>query len=95
MSTVVFVRTTIAIITMVGGFTAVAYTDSIQTGIMIAGCSLVLFSGLHRVGGWHELLSRMPEAMHLRKAYDDPNYPIWGVIMDPFSEGLSTGAWTR
>ena len=32
----------IAIITIVGGFTAVAYTDSIQAGIMILGCGLML-----------------------------------------------------
>jgi uncharacterized sodium:solute symporter family permease YidK len=87
MSTVVLVGTAIAIITMVGGFTAVAYTDSIQTGIMIAGCSLVLFTGLHQVGGWHALLSRMPEAMHVGKAYDDPNYPFWGIILGAFYGG--------
>jgi solute:Na+ symporter, SSS family len=87
MSTVVLVGAAIAIITMVGGFTAVAYTDSIQTGIMIAGCSLVLFTGLHQVGGWHALISRMPEAMHVGKAYDDPNYPIWGIILGAFYGG--------
>src|SRR5580698_8314209 len=30
----------VALITVIGGFTAVAYTDSIQTGIMIGGCGL-------------------------------------------------------
>jgi SSS family solute:Na+ symporter len=81
MSTVALVGAVVASITMVGGFTAVAYTDSIQTGIMIAGCSLVLFTGLHRVGGWHSLIARMPDAMHVAKAYDDPNYPFWGIIL--------------
>jgi SSS family solute:Na+ symporter len=81
MSTVALVGTAIAIITMVGGFTAVAYTDSIQTGIMIGGCALVLFTGLHRLGGWHSLIARMPDAMHVAKAYDDPNYPFWGIIL--------------
>jgi solute:Na+ symporter, SSS family len=88
MSTVVLVGTAIAVITMVGGFTAVAYTDSIQTGIMIAGCSLVLFTGLHQVGGWHALISRMPEAMHVAKPYDDPNYPFWGIILGAFYGGI-------
>src|SRR3984957_5852619 len=47
MSTVVLVGAGIAIVTMIGGFTAVAYTDSLQTMIMIGGCSLVLITGLH------------------------------------------------
>ncbi len=81
MSTVALVGAVIAIITMVGGFTAVAYTDSIQSGIMIAGCSLVLYTGLHRIGGWHHLIARIPDAMHVAKAYDDPNYPFWGIIL--------------
>ena len=71
----------VAVIAIVGGFTAVAYTDSIQTAIMIAGCSLVLFVGLHKVGGWNSLISRMPDAMHIAKAYDDPNYPFWGILL--------------
>jgi SSS family solute:Na+ symporter len=87
MSTVAFVGAGIAIITMVGGFTAVAYTDSIQTIIMIAGCSLVLFTGLHRLGGWNHLILRMPDAMHVAKAYDDPNYPFWGIILGAFYGG--------
>src|SRR5215469_5478419 len=44
-----------ACVSIIGGFTAVAYTDSIQTGIIILGCALMLLTGLHRVGGWHEL----------------------------------------
>jgi SSS family solute:Na+ symporter len=81
MSTVVLVGAGIAIVTMIGGFTAVAYTDSLQTMIMIGGCSLVLITGLHRVGGWSQLTERMPDAMHVAKAYDDPNYPFWGIIL--------------
>jgi SSS family solute:Na+ symporter len=80
MSVVVLVGIIIAIVTIIGGFTAVAYTDSIQTVIMILGCGLMLFVGLHRVGGWHTLLAAAPAAMHIAKPYDDPNYPFWGVI---------------
>src|ERR1700724_2713097 len=40
-----------ACVTIIGGFTAVAYTDSIQTGIIILGSTVMLFTGLHRVGG--------------------------------------------
>lgn len=70
-----------ACVTIIGGFTAVAYTDSIQTGIIISGCALMVLTGLHRVGGWHELTLRVPQAMHIAKPYTDPNYPFWGVIL--------------
>ncbi len=37
-----------ACVTIIGGFTAIAYTDSVQTGIIIVGCSLMLLTGLQR-----------------------------------------------
>ena len=76
-----------ACVTIIGGFTAVAYTDSIQTGIIILGCTVMLFTGLHRVGGWHELALRVPHAVHIAKPYDDPNYPFWGVILTAIYAG--------
>src|SRR5215472_1461987 len=80
--TVVWVMGAIAaFITIVGGFTAVAYTDGIQAGIIIAGCLAMLFTGLHRVGGWQALSIRVPEAMHIARPYDDPNYPFLGVLL--------------
>jgi SSS family solute:Na+ symporter len=77
-----------ACVTIIGGFTAIAYTDSIQTGIIVLGCSLMAFIGLHHVGGWHNLVVRVPQAMHIAKAYDDPNYPFWGVILSAFYGGI-------
>ena len=87
MPTVGVMGAVVALIAIIGGFTAVAYTDSIQTAIMIAGCSLVLFIGLHRVGGWHALVARMPNAMHIARGYDDPNYPFWGIILSAVYAG--------
>jgi SSS family solute:Na+ symporter len=78
----------VAIITIIGGFTAVAYTDSIQAGIMILGCGLMLLVGLHRVGGWHSLVAAAPAAMSMAKPYDDPNYPFWGVIAGAVYGGI-------
>jgi SSS family solute:Na+ symporter len=78
----------VAAITIVGGFTAVAYTDSVQTAIMIAGCGLMLFVGLARVGGWHALVAKMPLAMHVARPYDDPNYPFIGVLLGALYGGL-------
>lgn len=88
MSMVVLMGAVVAAITIVGGFTAVAYTDSIQTAIMIAGCSLVLFIGLSRLGGWHALVHAMPLKMHVARPYDDPNYPFIGILLGAFYSGV-------
>lgn len=66
-------------VTIIGGSSAVAHTDSIQTGIIVIGCSIMVFTGLHRAGGWHELALKVPLAGHIAKPYTDPNYPFWGV----------------
>ena len=47
----------------------------------------MLFTGLHRVGGWHELAMKVPQAVHIAKPYDDPNYPFWGVILTAIYAG--------
>jgi SSS family solute:Na+ symporter len=80
MPMVALMGVTVAIVTMIGGFTAVAYTDSLQTAIIILGSALMLFVGLHRVGGWQHLIASAGDAMHIAKPYDDPNYPFWGII---------------
>ena len=46
MTTVFYIGIVVALFTIIGGFTAVAYTDAIQTIIMIVGCSIMLFIGL-------------------------------------------------
>jgi SSS family solute:Na+ symporter len=70
-----------ALVTIVGGYTAVAYTDSIQAGIIILGCGIMMVTGLHRVGGLAALTARVPQAMHIVRPYDDPNYPFLGVLL--------------
>ena len=79
----------VAVITIIGGFTAVAYTDSVQTAIMIAGCSLMLFIGLTRVGGWHALVAHMPLAMHVAKRpTTTPTTPSCGILLSALYGGL-------
>ena len=43
------------IYTTLGGFRAVAYTEAVQTVILIVGSALVTYYGLAEIGGWHEL----------------------------------------
>lgn len=69
-----------ALVTIIGGFAAVAYTDTIQAAIIIAGAAAMTGIGLHRAGGWEGLLAAAGERMHIAGAYDDPHYPFWGII---------------
>ena len=49
--------------TIVGGMTAVAYTEAIQTIILIIGSALVTVFGLDALGGWSALRSIVPSEM--------------------------------
>lgn len=88
MTTVMVLGIVSAIVTIVGGFAVVAYSDTLHTVIMLVGCGLMLLLGLHKVGGWHELTARVPVAMHIAKPYDDPNYPFWGIILGAIYGGI-------
>ena len=89
MPTIAALALVTAIITMIGGFAVVAYTDAIHTPIMIVGSAVVLMMGLHQVHGWEGLstaLAKSPvpvihDALHLHKSYTDKTYPFWGVIL--------------
>jgi len=87
MGTVVTLGIFCAIFTMIGGFAAVAYTDTIQTIIIIVGCTITLFIGLDKVGGWDALIVKVPESMSLAKPFDDPNYPFWGILIGAIFSG--------
>jgi len=81
MSVVVLLSIAAAAVTILGGFAAVAYTDTIQTVIMILGCTFMFFIGLDKVGGWGELISKAGDQMHIAGPIDDPSYPFWGIIL--------------
>ncbi len=80
MGTVAALAAVTAVFTMVGGFAGVAYADIIQSTVKILGCALMLGIGLYKVGGWHALLAKVPNAMHIYKP-TDPDYPFWGIIL--------------
>jgi SSS family solute:Na+ symporter len=88
MTTVFFIGIVIAVFTMIGGFTAVAYSDVIQVIIMIAGSAIMLFFGLHKVGGWEGLMAKAPEMMTIARPYDDGVYPFWGILATAFYAGI-------
>jgi SSS family solute:Na+ symporter len=88
MTSVFYIGLAVAVFTMIGGFTAVAYTDSIQVIIMIGGSAVMLFIGLDKVDGWHGLMQKVPEMMSIGKPYDDPVYPFWGILATAFYAGI-------
>ncbi|QEG36502.1 sodium:solute symporter [Bythopirellula goksoeyrii] len=56
------------IYTTLGGFRAVAYTEALQTFILIAGSAMVTYYGLEHIGGWAALRENLgSEAFNLWK----------------------------
>jgi len=87
MTTVLCIALVVAAFTIIGGFTAVAYTDILQVGIMIIGASLMLYFGLEKVGGWNALMEKVPESMNIGRPADDP-YSFWGILFTAFYAGM-------
>ncbi len=88
MSTIFYIGIIVAIFTIIGGLTAVAYTDAIQTIIMIGGSAIMLLIGLEKVGGFHGLMEKAPQMMSIARPYNDPVYPFWGILSTAFYAGI-------
>jgi len=88
MSTIIYLGIAVAVFTMLGGLTAVAYTDALQVIIMIGGSAIMLFIGLDKAGGFHGLIEKAPQMMSLAKPFDDPVYPFWGTLSTAFYAGI-------
>ncbi len=63
--------------TVLGGMRAVAYTDAMQTFILVVGSGLLTAYGLARLGGWHEL----------RRVLDPDLFNLWKPIIPAGMEG--------
>jgi SSS family solute:Na+ symporter len=88
MTTVFWIGISVAVFTMIGGFTAVAYSDVIQVLLMIGGAIVMLFIGMDKVGGWSGLMEKAPDMMVIAAPYDDPVYPFWGILATAFYAGI-------
>jgi len=88
MATIIYIGIAVAIFTMLGGFTAVAYTDALQVIIMIGGAAIMMFIGLDRAGGFSGLMEKAPQMMSVAKPFDDPVYPFWGTLATAFYAGI-------
>ncbi len=65
--------------TILGGLRAVAYTETMQTVVLILGSFLVTIFGLHTLGGWDEL----------RRVLDPDKFNLWKPLIP---HGV-TGTW--
>src|SRR6266516_3631534 len=63
--------------TVLGGMRAVAYTDALQTFILVAGSGLLTVFGLAKLGGWHEL----------RRVVDPDLFNLWKPLVPAGMEG--------
>ena len=63
--------------TTLGGFRAVAYTEALQTVILIVGSALVTWYGLQAIGGWGEL----------RETIGSDQFNLWKPLVP---EGIET-----
>jgi SSS family solute:Na+ symporter len=88
MTTVFYIGIVVAVFTIIGGFTAVAYSDVIQVLLMLGGSVVMLVIGLNKVEGWGGLMEKVPEMMKISAPYDDPVYPFWGILATAFYAGI-------
>ena len=63
--------------TTIGGFRAVAYTETVQTVILIIGSALVTYYGLEAIGGWNEL----------RDTIGNDKFNLWKPLVPAGIEG--------
>jgi SSS family solute:Na+ symporter len=63
--------------TVVGGMRAVAYTEAVQTFILVLGSVLLTWFGLQKLGGWGEL----------RAALDPDMFNLWKPLIPAGVEG--------
>lgn len=80
---VLIIGFSVSIYTVIGGLSAVVYTDAIQTAMLVFGGALTLGVGLHVIGGWDVLRSELdPSMFQLLKPMDveAPDMPWTSVI---------------
>ena len=60
---VLIIGFSVSLYTVIGGLSAVVYTDAIQTAMLVFGGALTLVVGLHAIGGWDVLRSTLDPSM--------------------------------
>lgn len=67
--------------TVIGGLSAVIYTDLVQMFILIGGSVVLTIMGLIEAGGWNNLVAGTPVSYwHMFKPMSDPDFPWTGIV---------------
>jgi SSS family solute:Na+ symporter len=67
--------------TVIGGLSAVIYTDLVQMFILIGGSVVLTILGLNQAGGWDNLVAGTPASFwHMFKPITDPDFPWTGIV---------------
>jgi len=80
-STIIIVFIT-GLYTVIGGLTSVAFTQVFQSIMLILGAVLLSVFGLIEVGGFGQLVDKLPaEYFSIFKSTTDPNVPWIGILL--------------
>jgi SSS family solute:Na+ symporter len=70
------------IYTIVGGLTAVIYTEAVQAFVLIGGALVISLRAFGAAGGWHTVMSRVdPAKLSLIRPLHDPGVPWPGLLL--------------
>ena len=84
------------IYTIIGGLSAVIYTELMQTLVLLAGAVILTFIGLSEVGGFEDLRAAVPAPyFSMMKPANHPEFPWTGFFSAHRSSASGTGAPTR
>ncbi|MEM8865607.1 MAG: sodium:solute symporter [Planctomycetota bacterium] len=82
--------------TILGGFRAVAYTETLQTVVLVAGSALVTYFGLQALGGWGAMREALgPEMFNLWKPMVPEGMAVeWAPVVEENEAGeVTRQAW--
>jgi solute:Na+ symporter, SSS family len=73
------------IYTVLGGLRAVAYTEAVQTVVLVVGSLLLTAFGLHAIGGWGQFRAALdPDLFNLWKPFLPAGVEgTWAPVMEP------------
>lgn len=77
-----------AVYTMKGGLRAVVYADMVQGTWLIVSSAILVIAGLSAVGGWHELVAKVPPSMIQMVKPLDAELPITGFLISNLLAGM-------
>ena len=75
--------------TVLGGMRAVAYTEAIQTVILVLGAGALTYFGLQAAGGWSGVKASLPEGyLNMWRPNSDPDFPWLPLVITSSLVGM-------